>query len=129
MSKCFRESMLPETAIMRRITGNVLLTGFLIWCAFFVGWIVLHLLQVRSSWQLNYLKMAICISAFFLFAALTAPASKMGYRTVGIGSDLENLRRALALPEFPKTMLEELQNPQMRIGPYGFLSYKFENEK
>ena len=96
---------------------------------FLWGWIVLHLLQVRSSWQLNYLKMAICISAFFLFAALTAPASEMGYRTVGIGSDLENLRRALALPEFPKTMLEELQNPQMRIGPYGFLSYKFEHEK
>ena len=129
MSKSFREAMLPESAIMRKTSGNVLLTGFLIWCAFFVVWIVLPLLRVRSNWQLIYLNMAIGISAFFLFAALIGPASDMGYRSTGIQFDLENLRRALALPEFPPTMLEELQNPQMRIAPYGYLSYKFEPEK
>ena len=129
MSKSFRESMLPESAIMRKTSGNVLLTGFLIWCVFFVAWLMLPLLRVRSNWQLNYLKIAISISAFFLLAALIGSGSDMGYRTTGIQFDLENLRRALALPEFPPTMLEELQNPQMHIAPYGYLSYKFEHEK
>ena len=129
MSKSFREAMLPESVEMRKTSGDVLLTGFLIWCACFIVWLMLHLLRVRSNWQLNYLKIAISISAFFLLAALIGSGSDMGYRTTGIRFDLENLRRALALPKFPLTMLEELQNPQMRIGPYGYLSYQFEPEK
>ncbi len=129
MSKSFREAMLPESAEMRKTSGDVLLTGFLIWCAFFVVWIVLHLLRVRSNWQLNYLKMSFVVSAFFLFAALAGPPVDMGYRANGICFDLANLRKALALPEFPPKMLEQLQKPKMRGGPYMYLPYQFEVEK
>ena len=52
----------------------------------------------------------------------------MGYCAIGIRSDLENLQRALALPEFPQKILEQLQNPRI-CGPYTYLSYRFETEE
>lgn len=129
MSKSFREVMLPESAEMRKSSANVLLTGFLIWCVFFVAWIVLHLLQAPPHWQFNYLTMSIVVSVFFLFAALAGPPVDMGYRTNGIRFDLENLRSALALPEFPTKMLEQLQNPKQH-GPHTYLlPYRIETKR
>lgn len=128
MSKSFREAMLPESVEMRKTSGDVLLTGFLIWCACFIVWLMLHLLRVPQNWQFNYLKISIGVSVFFLFAAFASPPADMGYRANGIRFDLENLRKALSLPEFPPKMLEQLQNPEER-GPYMYLPYRFEAEK
>lgn len=125
MSKSFREAMLIETDKVKKNTGVILLTGFLIWCACFVVLMALHLFHVDDNLRLCHLMISVCISVFFLFSSLISPPVDMGYRGNGIKFDLESLQRALALPEFPQKMLEELQNPQMN-GPYTYLSYQSE---
>lgn len=128
MSKSFREAMHIKSAKMKNNTGVILLTGFLIWCAFFAVWMALHLLHAPANWHFRCLMISIGVSVFFLFTALAAPTVDMGYCAIGIRSDLENLQRALALPEFPQKILEQLQNPRI-CGPYTYLSYRFETEK
>ena len=103
MSKSFREAMHIKSAKMKNNTGVILLTGFLIWCAFFAVWMVLHLFHAPANCHFCY-----C--------------------TTGIHFDLKNLQRALALPEFPQKIMEQLQNPCMR-GPYTYISYRFETEE
>ena len=127
MSKSFREAMHIQSPKMKKKPGVILLTGFLIWCAFFAVWMALHLLHAPANWHFRCLMISIGVSVFFLFAALAGPAANMGYCANGIRFDLENLQRALALPEFPQKILEQLQNPRMR--PYTHLSYRFETEK
>ena len=128
MSKSFREAMLTESAKMKKNTGVILLTGFLIWCAFFAVWMALHLFHAPANWHFRYLMISIGVSVFFLFAAHAGPAANMGYCANGIRFDLGNLQRALALPEFPQKILEQLQNPRI-CGPYTYLPYRFETEK
>ena len=105
MSKSFREAMLTESAKMKKNTGVILLTGFLIWCAFFAVWMALHLFHAPANRHFGYLMISIGVSVFFLFTALAAPTVDMGYCTNGIRFDLKNLQRALALPEFPQKIL------------------------
>ncbi len=82
----------------------------------------MHLFHAPANWHFRYLKMSIGVSVFCLFAALAGPPVDMGYCANGIRFDLENLQRALALPEFPQKILEQLQNPRI-CGPYTYLSY------
>ncbi len=125
MSKSFREAMLIESAKMKKNTGVILLTGFLIWCAFLAVWMALHLFHAPANW---YFRCLMIFSVICLFGAFASSSAAMGYSANGIRFDLETLQRALALPEFPPTMLEQLQNPEIR-GPYRYLPYRFEMEK
>ena len=128
MSKSFREAMHIKSAKMKNNTGVILLTGFLIWCAFFAVWMVLYLFHAPANCHFCYLIISIGVSVFFLIMALAAPPVDMGYCANGIRFDLENLQRALALPEFPQKILEQLQNPRI-CGPYTYLSYRFETKE
>ena len=127
MSKSFREAMLIESTKSKKNTGAILLTGFLIWCAFFAVWMALHLFHAPANWLFRYLMISIGVSVICLFAAFASSAD-MGYSANGIRFDLENLQRALALPEFPQKILEQLQNPRI-CGPYTYLSYRFETKE
>jgi len=128
MSKSFREAMHIKSAKMKNNTGVILLTGFLIWCAFFAVWMVLYLFHAPANCHFCYLMISIGVTVFFLIMALAAPPVDMGYCANGISFDLENLQRALALPEFPQKILEQLQNPRI-CGPYTYLSYRFETKE
>ncbi len=129
MSKSFREKLLPESAEMRKMTGGVLLTGILLWFAFFVVWLSLFLSQTRQNWQVKFLTSYIALAVFFLFAAFAGSSASMGHFAVSASFDLGNLRKALSLPDFPPEMLEQLQNPQVRGAPCTYLLYRFETEK
>lgn len=128
MSKRFREAVLPDSVEMREVSNTVLLAGLLIWGAFSVAWVALHLIRVRPDWQLNFQIASIGVSFFFLFSAFAGRSTDMGYRTNGIRFDLGNLRDALALPVFPQKMLEQLHNPCVR-GPYQYLPNRFETNQ
>ena len=129
MSKKFREKVLPESSEMRKMSGGVLLTGILLWFAFLVVWLYLLLSQARQDWQVMFLNAYMAVAVFFLIAAFARSSVPMGYFSVSVRYDVDTLGRALALPDFPPEMLEQLQNPQVRGGPYTYLLYRFEAEK
>ena len=78
MSKSFREAMHIKSAKMKKNTDVILLTGFLIWCAFFAVWMALHLFHAPANCHFCYLMMSIGVSVFFLFTALAAPSGGYG---------------------------------------------------
>ena len=130
MSKLFRETMLPESAEENGTSGLFLLVGFLTWLACFMVWMTLCLFQARPVRRQGFLQVCIVVFVVFLLGGLMGRAVMMGgYFADSASWDLKALSRALALPEFPPAMLEELQNPQIRFGPYRYLSNQFEPEK
>ena len=130
MSKLFRETMLPESVEEIETSGLFLLVGFLTWLACFMVWMTMCLFQARPVRRQGFLQVCIVALVVFLLGGLMGRAVMMGgYFADSVSWDLKALSRALALPDFPPAMLEELQNPQIRFGPYRYLSNQIEPEK
>lgn len=130
MSKLFRETMLPESVEENETSGVFLLVGFLTWLACFIVWLMLCLFQARPVRRQGFLQVCIVVFVVFLLGGLMGRLAYMGgYFADSASWDLKTLSNALALPEFPPTTLEELQNPRIRFAPYRYLSNQFEPEK
>ena len=132
MGKSFRETLLSDSPETKGIPDDILLYGLLIWgiiwSVSFCIWMLLYLFRAKAKTHLIVLTLFLCFSLLFMLAAGMGSSAMAGYYSVSVRHDLQALQKALTLPVFPPEMLEQLKEPQVRGGPYCYLSYRFDTQ-